>query len=397
MPDLFDQSEEILSVSELTKEIKITLEEGFSSLRVVGEISNFKAHYSGHWYFTLKDSGAQINCTMWKGVNNYVFFTPQDGMKVVITGRLSVYPPRGTYQLDVRSMKHAGEGELQIAFEKLKKKLSDEGLFRQETKQPIPRFPEKIGIVTAIDGAALKDMINVASRRFPLTELVVAASKVQGEGAAATIVKGIEELSKRDDIDVMIVGRGGGSLEDLWAFNEEEVARAIFASRIPIISGVGHEIDFTIADFVADFRAPTPSAAMELATPDKDEIFAFIDDFSYTNTNKIFEIIRDKKELVERLINSYGFRKPDEIIKYRAQIVDNLIYRIENSISSIVRENNNKLDLLKANIKTFDINSTLQKGFVLVHQEGKIVKRASDFERTKNTKLKFYDNEVSID
>ena len=217
---------EVITVSELTKQIKILLEESFSDLRVEGEISNFKAHNSGHWYFNLKDSNAVISCTMWKGLNSYVFFTPEDGMKVIVNGKISVYPPRGSYQIDVRSMKPSGIGELQAAFERLKQKLSDEGLFDSEYKKPIPGFSKKIGIVTAIDGAAFRDMISVAERRFPLVELVIAPAKVQGSGAAQSIVQSIRQLNKTD-VDLIIIGRGGGSIEDLWAFNEEIVAREI--------------------------------------------------------------------------------------------------------------------------------------------------------------------------
>src|SRR3989337_4521371 len=257
----------ILTVSELTKEIKQTLEDKFEQVSVQGEISNFKAHVSGHWYFSLKDANASISCAMWKGLNNYVFFTPQDGMKIIVSGRITVYPPRGSYQIDVRSMKPAGVGELQAAFEMLKRKLADEGLFDEIHKKPMPSFPQKIGIVTAKDGAAFQDMISVAERRFPLVELVISPARVQGSGAAESIVESLKLLNKQNDIDLIIVARGGGRIQDLWAFNEEIVAREIFASKIPIVTGIGHEVDFTISDFVADLRAPTPSAAMEIATP----------------------------------------------------------------------------------------------------------------------------------
>ena len=286
---------QIITVSDLTREIKYTLEENFSRVSVIGEISNFKAHYSGHWYFNLKDSDAVINCTMWKGFNNLVFFTPQDGMKVIVNGKITVYPPRGNYQIDVRSIKPAGMGELQEAFEKLKAKLEAEGLFNEDYKKPIPSYPKKIGIVTAIGSAALNDLISVAERRYPVVELIISPAKVQGSGAAETIVKSINKLNLLNDVDVIIISRGGGSIEDLWAFNEEIVSRAIFKSNIPVISGVGHEIDFTIADYVADLRAPTPSVAMELATPNIDEIFAFINDFNYYTTQNLVSRISEIK------------------------------------------------------------------------------------------------------
>lgn len=386
----------IKTVSELTSEIKEILETEFEEIKVVGELSNFKAHYSGHWYFTLKDSNAQISCTMWKGINNYVFFTPQDGMKVIITGRITVYPPRGNYQIDVRSMKAAGEGELQQAFEKLKRKLSDEGLFDEQYKVPIPAFPKKIGIVTAIDGAALRDMISVADRRFPLVELIVAGAKVQGQGSAEDIANKIGLLNKQKDIDLIIIGRGGGSLEDLWAFNEEITARSIFASKIPIISGVGHEVDFTIADFVADLRAPTPTAAMELATPDQLEIFDFLKEFSYSHSKRMKEIIVDKKLEIDNLINTYGFRIVKDNIKNKYQFLDSTTYKLQNNIKRIFSDNKNKLELFEKILDANNFTKILKKGYTVVSQENHYIDRASKIDSNKKIKIKFFDNEIEL-
>ena len=386
----------ILTVSQLTRQIKITLEEGFQQITVQGEISNFKPHASGHWYFNLKDSEAVISCTMWKGINNYVFFTPQDGMKVTVTGRITVYPPRGNYQLDVRSMKPAGVGELQAAFEMLKQKLGDEGLFDEQLKKTIPLFPEKIGIVTAIDGAAFKDMISVAARRYPLVELIIAPARVQGNGAAEAIAEGINKLNKRKDIGTIIVGRGGGSIEDLWAFNEEIVARAIFNSKIPVISGVGHEIDFTIADFVADLRAATPTAAMEMATPNKNDIFAFINDFSYNSTQNISELCAGKLSKIKSTLNSYGFRMPPDLVRRKSQQTDNIIYRMLQNINRKSLIYNSKLSLLINKIESHDIKKSLRKGFVLVKQNSKYITRASKVEKNNDVSLEFYDGTVNI-
>ena len=395
--DLFNQKDEsFLSVSEITGLIKRKLEESFSQVKVIGEISNFKAHVSGHWYFTLKDSNAQISCTMWKGMNNHVFFTPQDGMKIIVNGRITVYPPRGNYQLDVRSMKTAGEGELQAAFERLKRKLADEGLFDEALKKPIPQFPKRIGIITAIGGAAFKDMISVAERRFPIVELLIASSKVQGEGAADEIANNIKLLNNRDDIDLIIIGRGGGSLEDLWAFNEEVVAREIFESKIPIISGVGHEIDFTIADFAADLRAPTPTAAMELATPSRDEIIAFINDFSYTSTNNIFSIIDRYSSQVNQVLSSYGFRIHDEYLRNRSQYLDNIWYKIQMGIENSLTQLQNKLALTHNSIEAFNLDKILKKGFAIVKQNEEYVTRGKDFKQKEKTKIKFYDKQITI-
>jgi exodeoxyribonuclease VII large subunit len=385
-----------ISVSEITSHIKRTLEEDFSQVKVIGEISNFKAHVSGHWYFTLKDSNASINCTMWRGINNYVFFTPQDGMKVILTGRITVYPPRGSYQLDAKSMKPAGEGELQKAFEELKNRLKTEGLFDEQHKKSIPVFPQTIGIVTGSDTAAFKDMLSVAERRFPLVKIIIAPAKVQGEGAAEEIANKIIALNKRKDVDLIIVGRGGGSLEDLWAFNEEIVARSIFNSKIPIISGVGHEIDFTIADFVADLRAPTPSAAMELATPNKDEIFAFISEFNYNNEANISEKLSEFKGQIDHLIESFGFRNLTNIINNKKQTIDNYLFRIQVIISNLLSKKKNNLVLQEKIISSNDIKHILRRGFALVEQNNKIVKRKSQFIAEKDFDLTFSDGKVKI-
>ena len=244
---------------------------------------------------------------------------------------------------------------MQEAFEKLKLKLEAEGLFDEEFKKPIPSFPQKIGVVTAIDGAAFKDMISVAKRRYPVAEIIIASSKVQGSGAANNIVNSIKLLNRRKDIDVIIVGRGGGSIEDLWAFNEEIVARAIFNSRIPVISGVGHEIDFTIADFVSDLRAPTPSVAMELATPNKDDIINFIDEFSGTSTQQLQKNILNFKNRIFNIINSYGFRTPLDLIRRKTQQTDNLLSGISQVFERNILLKKSKLSLLSKSIEAFDV------------------------------------------
>jgi exodeoxyribonuclease VII large subunit len=385
-----------ITVSELTRQIKTTLEEGFPQVSVIGEISGFKAHNSGHWYFNLKDSDAVICCTMWRSFNNYVFFTPQDGMKVIVSGKLSVYPPRGNYQLDARFLKPAGVGELQAAFEQLKQKLSAEGLFDQTFKKPVPGYSEKIGVVTAIDGAAFRDMISVAQRRFPLTEIVIAPARVQGNGAAESIVSGIKMLNKRHDIGVIIVARGGGSIEDLWAFNEEIVARAIFQSEIPVISGVGHEIDFTIADFVADLRAPTPSAAMEIATPNIDDVVSFINNFSYTSTKTVEKLCKISAQKVNAALNSYGFRQPVNILRQYSQQVDSICAGIDRNIERKVMLLNNRLSILVKSVQAHDVKRILKKGFAIVRQDTQIIKKTADFAGEKETEIEFFDGIIKV-
>lgn len=387
---------QILSVSDLTNQIKLSIEKNFSRISVIGEVSNFKAHVSGHWYFNLKDADAVINCTMWKGFNNYVSVKPQDGMKVIVNGRITVYPPRGNYQIDVRSMKPAGRGELQEAFEKLKQKLEEQGLFDEENKKPIPLFPKKIGLVTAIDGAAFRDMISVAERRYPLVELIIAPAIMQGGGAAESIVKSLKQLNKLKDIDVIIVSRGGGSIEDLWAFNEEIVAHAIYESIIPVISGVGHEIDFTISDFVADLRAPTPSIAMELATPNMNEIIAFISEFAYNTTRLMNNMINDLSGKVHSIVNSYAFGYPKDLVRRRQQQIDFLISRILNDTEIKILTYKNKTSVFSKVLETYNIKKTLERGFVLVKQNSKYVIRTSEFESKKSAQLIFSDGNIKV-
>jgi len=391
-----ENDNQILTVSELTKEIKQSLESNFSKVSIIGEISNFKPHISGHWYFNLKDADAVINCTMWKGFNQYVFFTPQNGMKVILNGRITVYPPRGNYQIDVRSMKPAGMGELQEAYERLKQKLEAEGLFDEDHKREIPSFPKKIGIVTAIDGAALRDMISVANRRYPLLEIVIAAATVQGSGSAESIVKSLKKLNKETDIDTIIVARGGGSIEDLWSFNEEKVARAIYSSKIPVISGIGHEIDFTISDFVADLRAPTPSVAMELATPDKREIIAFINDFHYYLKNNLVSIVNDSRSRIRSVIASYGFRAPFDQVRRKQQEIDIMISRILQNIDRKILIDKQKVSLAEKSLETHDINKTLKRGFVLVKQNSKFVQRLKELDKNESAELSFYDGKIKV-
>lgn len=386
----------ILTVSELTLSLKKTLEEKFERVSIVGEISNFKSHVSGHWYFNLKDSDAVINCTMWKGLNQMVFFTPQDGMKIIVNGKVTVYPPRGTYQLDIRSMKPAGIGELQEAFEKLKAKLEKEGLFDEKFKKPVPSFPHKIGIVTAIDGAAFRDMISVAGRRFPLVELVISPAIVQGSSAAGRIAESINLLNQKSDVDVIIVARGGGSIEDLWAFNEEIVARAIFKSKIPVITGIGHEVDFTIADYVADLRAPTPSVAMELATPDQADIIALIDEFLYNSSQHAKNVISNGKEEIRSFLNSYAYRNVSNITGQKSQRLDIAMSDIQNNMKLFMNALKNKLSLLAKIIDNNDTNRTLRKGYVLVSQDSRFITRASGFNPETETLLKFSDGEIKM-
>ncbi|VAX23264.1 Exodeoxyribonuclease VII large subunit, partial [hydrothermal vent metagenome] len=303
MPDekSVDGGKKIFTVSSLTSDIKAVIESGFAGLWVEGEISNFKVYPSGHAYFDLKDDKALLNAVMWKGSRKYLKFEPKQGDHVVCRGRLSVYEKYGKYQLVAESMEPKGLGALQAEFEALKKKLKAEGLFDQERKNPLPYIPWSVGIVTSPAGAVIKDIIRTLNRRFPGLHIILNPVRVQGDGAAKEIARAIFEFNEYGKVDVMIVGRGGGSLEDLWAFNEEEVARAIASSAIPVVSAVGHETDFTIADFVADLRASTPTAAAEMVAPEREAIENAIDEFVERMTGQLRDTVESNRQDIDGL------------------------------------------------------------------------------------------------
>jgi len=312
------------TVSEITAEVKRLLEEGLPPVWIEGEISGFTHHSSGHRYFTLADGVSQIRCVMWRRWGDGLFFTPEAGMKVLAFGEISVYERSGQYQFYAIRLQPAGVGELQRAFERLKARLAEEGLFDEAHKKMPPEFPERIGVVTSPTGAAIRDIVDILGRRFPNVEVVLRPASVQGAGAAEEIARGIEEFNAYGEVDLLIVGRGGGSPEDLWAFNEEIVARALFASEIPVISAVGHEIDFTIADFVADLRAPTPSAAAELAVKDRGELFRNVSDLRVRACEAMARRLEENRAAFENASSSYVLRRFGERLDQHAQRVDEL-------------------------------------------------------------------------
>ena len=303
----FEQTRKIYTVSELNALIKSLLEQQFPFVWVVGEISNFRIPLSGHFYFTLKDEASQLNAVMFRGQHRQLKFEPEDGMRVTGMGRLSVYEPRGSYQIILEYLEPSGVGGLQIAYEKLKARLADEGLFDQQYKKPLPFLPHKMALITSPSGAVVHDMLNIIDRRFSNTQIEIFPVKVQGTGAEEEIVEALRMLNDRIGVDLGILARGGGSLEDLQAFNSERVARAIFASKIPIIAAIGHETDYTIADFVADLRAPTPSAAAELAVPIKYELLQKVKDISADLKYRVRHTIeRSRKTLIDcQFIDTY--------------------------------------------------------------------------------------------
>jgi len=323
-----EPSPKIYSVAEVTGDVKSILEAAFDSVWVEGEISNLRIPGSQHAYFVLKDDRSQMRCVLFKGFRAGIKFEPEDGDQVLLFGRVTVYEARGEYQLIVEHLEPRGLGALQKSFEKMKARLQEEGLFDEEKKKPIPLFPWKVGVITSGTGAAVRDILNIIQRRNAKVSVLVHPVKVQGEGAAEEIATAIQQMNKMKDLDVLIVGRGGGSIEDLWAFNEEVVARAIAKSKLPVVSAVGHEIDFTIADFVADLRAPTPSAAAELVVPVLNETIHGLSKMAEQLFENVQTRVEGYKDLLERLIERRFFKDPMNIIQPHSQRLDDLNNRL---------------------------------------------------------------------
>lgn len=377
----------IYTVTEVVGRARALLEGGFPDIWVVGEVSGYKHHSSGHRYFTLKDSGSVLPAAIFKGSAAKIKFEIKDGMELICHGRVSLYQKGGQYQIIVDYVEPKGIGELQLAFEQLKKKLQAEGLFDRARKRPLPFMPKKIGIVTSPTGAAIRDILKVLQRRFPNVEILLVPARVQGEGSASEIAEGIRLLNERDDIDVMIVGRGGGSIEDLWAFNEEIIARAIYNSRIPVISAVGHEIDFTIADFVADFRAPTPSAAAEHAVPVKEELIQYIENEKRQLVHELRRGIADRTEKMRGLIGRLV--PPTKRFPDYYRYIDNLKERLIYSLQVVVNKKDNILNSLAAELNHLSPLVILGKGYAVVTAKGRAIRSTKDLKAGEPVHMRF--------
>lgn len=370
----------IWSVGELTTYIRemFELDYRLQDLEVAGEISNFTRAASGHLYFTLKDGTAQIKCVMWRSQAERLKFRPTEGDAVVARGRVSVYDAGGVYQLYAERLSPAGRGDLAIAFEQLKARLAEEGLFDAAYKQAIPRFPQKIGIVTSVGAAALRDILTVLQRRNPLISVLIAPTLVQGDLAPPQIVRALRWLDDRDDVDIIIIARGGGSIEDLWAFNDERVARAVFAARHPVISGVGHETDFTITDFVADLRAPTPSAAAELAAPDLSSIRPVLVDLDHALTESIMAVIDQGREAVRMRVQLLWLLNPRRMVDSSRQTVDRLSDRLTRAAQRALDRQGARLAVAQTGLNAFNPEATLARGFAIVRDaDGRVVRSVS--------------------
>ncbi len=403
-----------LTVTDINNYIKNIVDGDFflSNVTLKGEISNLKFHTRGHLYFSLKDENSKINAVMFNYKNLGLNFIPKDGMNVIVKGKVSVFTTGGSYQITVSNMKEDGIGNLYILFEELKRRLEREGLFSPEHKKKLPRIPKKVGVITASTGAAVKDIISTINRRFPLTEIILFPTLVQGVGAKENIVKMINEANE-SDVDVIILGRGGGSIEDLWAFNEEIVARAIYNSNKPIVSAIGHEIDFTISDFVSDMRAPTPTGAAELVVPSKVEIQSYLNDYKGRIISVINKKIKSYTDTFSKLKSTYILKNPISMYEIDEQKLDNMLeklgsimtYKLErekselNNLSKMISPNMlNRLDKEKIKLENIETKlnllnpeNILKKGYSLTLVEGKIVKSINSVKKGSIIDTKFSD------
>ncbi len=392
---MYSVSPTVFSVTELNNYVKRILEtdENLKNVFVTGEISNFKNHYSGHMYMTIKDEGGAIKSVMFSSYASRLKFVPENGMKVIIFGSVSLYNKDGTYQLYITDMQPDGVGALNLAYEQLKEKLQNEGLFNADLKKSIPQFPQKIGVMTAPDGAAVRDIFSVLKRRYPVAEIVFCPVAVQGATAAPEIAKAIKLFNEKNAADVLIVGRGGGSLEDLWAFNEEVVARAIFESQIPVISAVGHETDFTIADFVADLRAPTPSAAAELAVPDifelKSDLLGLKQHLSVLMRNKIYT----EKEKIENFEKQITILNPSNKIKNSRQELSNFYEKVVNLMTLKMNDEKAKISLLSSKLNALSPLEVLSRGYSISYKNEMPIKSVNDVNTGDNIKIRVTDGE----
>lgn len=384
----------VLSVHQLNLQIKGLIEGTTGTVWVQGEISNFKAHTSGHFYFSLKDKQSQISAVMFRGNNAKLKFRPEDGMEVLVRGRLSVYEPRGSYQIVCDLMEPVGAGALQKAFEQLKAKLKSEGLFDSARKRPIPHYPKHVAVVTSPTGAAIRDMMNVLRRRARGIQITVVPTVVQGAGAAEQIVKAMQKAWMIKDVDVIVVGRGGGSVEDMWCFNDETLARTIASSPVPVISAVGHEIDFTIADFVADLRAPTPSAAAELVAKSSEELMQKIGHFHRMLTlckKRAIEQIKQKLKLLNnRLVD------PQKKLQDLSQRNDEMLMRLERARQNLFDRKNQKLQHKMAMLDSLSPLRVVDRGYALVTKADQVVKSVGQIKKGDTLNVRLSDGKVDV-
>lgn len=388
---------QIYSVSEVNKYAKMVFDNNpiFANISIRGEITNFKAHYTGHLYFTLKDETATIRCAMFKSNVQFLKFKPADGMKVVVNGQVSIYERDGTYQITCRSMSPEGLGDLYLAYEQLKEKLSREGLFDEVHKKNIPFLPKRVGVITSRTGAVIRDIINVSTRRYPNVNLLVYPAAVQGVNVASTVIEGLRTFNELNNVDVIIIARGGGSFEDLFGFNDENLARAVFASKIPVVSAVGHETDFTICDFVSDLRAPTPSAAAELVYPEYSEIVNRISVDKNRTMMAMKNYIERKRQYVERLKAAKLEKVPLDIINRYRLTIDSIMSKSEGTLRYNIEKYKTRCMKSVSKIDALSPLKTLVRGYsVAENLEGKVIRSTKDVKSGDEIKITLTDGKV---
>ncbi len=393
-----DNAKKIYTVSQIGSYVKGILESNplLKSISIRGEISNFVHHKAGHLYFDLKDEGAVLNSVMFAGSTKFLKFAPQNGMRVVANGRITSYEKGSRYQIIVSSLEPDGVGALHVAFEQLKAKLQAEGLFDPSHKKALPKIPTRVGVVTSPTGAAIRDILNVSGRRFPYAKIVLYPALVQGDGAAASIIDGIEHFNNTNSVDVIIIGRGGGSIEDLWAFNDEALARCIFASEIPVISAVGHEIDFTISDFVADLRAPTPTAAAELALPDNFDLIRRINNITDKMRSSLGARCAYYRQALEHLSSSRALSSPQNMIDDRRMVLLSLSDRMEKDMELILSRKKSEYVRLTAALDSLNPMSVIKRGYSAVYDDkNNLVKSVSQVKLGTKINFKLSDGNVS--
>ena len=387
-----------LSVKQLNLFVKSLIEGDvrLNNVYVTGEISNFKNHYqSGHFYFTLKDNDAQIRCVMFRAYACRVPFAVRDGLKVVLRGRVSLYEKDGQYQFYAEEMHEQGLGDISLQFQQIKEKLEKEGLFLEENKRQIPAFPQRIAVITSDTGAAVQDILNITARRYPLCEIMLCPVAVQGENAVPSMIDALEQVYALGNCDTIIIGRGGGSIEDLWAFNSEALARKIYESPIPVISAVGHETDFTICDFVADLRAPTPSAAAELAVPDSAEIISKLNKYNSLLKNGLLLKYNGQKAKFDALANKSILSKPFNITESRSETVDRLFDKMLNAYKGIISQEKSRYVSNVAKLDALSPLKVLSRGYSIAEVNGKVIKSVNDISNGDKFKLKLSDGTVN--
>ena len=390
-------TKKIFSVSDINLYVKNMLEDDYvlGNVYIKGEISNFNHHSSGHIYFTLKDEEGAVSAVMFRGNANTLTFKPKVGMMVIVRASVSMYVKTGKYQIYVSEMEVSGRGTLHEAFEQLKAKLAKEGLFDDQYKKPIPYFPKTIGVVTSGTGAAVRDILNITRRRNPGAKIYVYPVLVQGDGAAADISRAIEDLNEHGLCDLLIVGRGGGSIEDLWAFNEEIVARAIFNSQIPVISAVGHQTDYTIADFVSDLRAPTPSAAAELATPDVKELQRRVEHYKLRIEKDIYKVLDHKAKILQMYTSRPVLARADEYFASKGQYLDQLYSRLQETMAANLNYKQSNLKEIIGKLDGLSPLNTLERGFsVVTDDKEKVITSVANLEKNQDIDILFKDGKV---